>query len=615
MKYSQNLLDQIREKVILSDFVSERLSLRKQGQYHIGLCPFHTEKTPSFTVTNDKGMYFCFGCGEKGSVFDFLMKTKGLGFKEAVEEAAARVGVILPRFQDPLQEKIEHENLKIYEALEKASEWFKFQLQNVSGKEGKAYLDVRGVSNASQERFKLGLALPSSQGLLRNLEEKGISQETLESAGLILRPIEGQRSPSRESWDRFRGRIMFPIQDKKGRVIAFGGRTLAKMVTKDVPKYLNSPETSVFHKGKTLYGIWEVMKNKDVLKEKPLIFVEGYLDVILCWQEGLAAVAPLGTALTEHQLSEAWRFCSTPILCFDGDIAGKKAAFKALEKALEILRPEVSLKFAHLPKGEDPASLITLGQGEVLRMHLQKAQTLGDFLWSALKEQRRIDTPEHQALFKKNLFSLVARIKDKDVQEAYRHDMMMRFQNLFRERFPKHQKNSKIDRRSIPLLSSFETKRRQHKLLIAAVIQYPILLNEVAETFSTLDLEEPYLMKLRDDILDYYEKNLSLEFSDLEHYLKEKGCLESFLHFKEDPLFSTASFLREGTPFSEVKRGWQEVWILAQGRTVLKSEEKKLWEAFEATMSPNIWAEIQALNLEKESQKAFIEKALEEETE
>ncbi|MBS0185548.1 MAG: DNA primase [Proteobacteria bacterium] len=613
MRYHQTLLDQIRSTVVLSDFISEKISLRRQGQYHVGLCPFHHEKTPSFTVTNDKGIYFCFGCGETGSVFDFLMKTKGLNFKEAVEEAANRVGIILPKeIHNPLEEKIEKENLEIYHALEKAMTWFQVQLQGDVGRHARKYLEGRGVSRVEQENFKLGFAPSSGQGLSRYLKEVGISEEVLEKAGLIFLKNEFPKEGQKEVRDRFRGRIMFPIQDKKGRVIAFGARTL----TGEHPKYLNSPETSLFHKGKSLYGVWNIMQNRESLKKMPLMVVEGYLDVILCWKEGFPAVAPLGTALTETQLSEIWRYSSEPILCFDGDLAGQKAAFRAGEKALIHLKPGISLKVAHFPKGEDPASLLESNQKESMAELLKNADGLDGFLWQYMLQERRYDTPEHQALLKKDLLKMLEGILDKDVREAYYYDMMTRFQNIFRGRGKLKEASYKNisfgKKRDLP--SFFEIKKRQHKILVAGLIKYPFLLNDVVDIFSTLDLEDPDLIKLREVILAYYEKNLPLEFSNMENYLKEKNCMDAFLKLKNDNLFLYASFLREGAQIMEVKRGWREVWILAQEQKNLKHEEIKLLKEFETNMSPHLWAEIQALNIEKESQKAFIREGLETET-
>lgn len=617
MRYSQTLLDQIRDALVLSDCVSEYVSLRKTGHYHLGLCPFHSEKTPSFTVTDDKGMYFCFGCGATGSVFDFFMKMKGMSFKEAVEEAAARCGISLPVApSNPLEEKMEKENLEIYSVLEKAALWFKSQILVPLGKNARSYLESRGISKDLQERFSLGYSPSSYHALVSHFVKEGISQEVLEKAGLVLRRNEEADQDHHkmpEHWDRFRGRLMFPIQDKKGRMVGFGARTL----TSEMPKYLNSPETAVFHKGKVLYGIWEVMTNKDILKSQPLVLVEGYLDVIACWKAGIPAVAPLGTALGEGQVLEAWRFHKEPVVCFDGDLAGRKAAFRALERALVHLKAGYSLKFAHLPKGEDPASLILAGQTELIRERLKKAQSLSDFLWESMVEQKRLDTPEHQALFKKNLRALLENIKDADVKEAYLHDMMQRYHKMFRkvpwEGF-KSSKKSFASFGGIPqnILSSFEVKRKQHKILILGVMKYPLLLNDVMETILTLDLEDPSLIKLREEIVGYYEQNLPLEIFALEDYLKERGCGEYLAHLEGEKLDFYASFLKGEMPLSEVKRRWNEVWIIAQERPALKCAEKKLWKEFETNMSPTIWAEIQALNLEKESQDSLIQEGLEE---
>lgn len=613
MRYTQDILDRIKENIILSDIVSEHVSLQRHGQYHRGLCPFHTEKTPSFTVTNDKGIYHCFGCGETGSVFDFLMKTKGLNFPEAVGEAASRAGISLPQESKSSEsEQEEKERTVSYQALEKASLWYHIQLTSKMGKEAYSYLEERGISRILSERFCLGYAPASYQALLVHMKNEGFSVEVLEKVGLTLVKHGDGQTHTRENWDRFRGRLIFPIQDKKGRVIAFGGRTLKG----EDPKYLNSPETPFFHKGKTLYGIWEIYKNKALLKNTPLVLVEGYMDVISLWKEEIPAVAPLGTALTEDQLLEAWRMYSEPIICFDGDLAGRKAAFRALERALVCLRPGVSLKFAHLPKGEDPASLIQMGQGEFLKELLGKAQPLSDFLWAYMIEQNRIDTPEYQALFKKNILDKIMQIQNADIREAYTQDILMRYQKKFKSFFSSQKASQLLAKKyrssDVPrVLSTFEIKMRHQKILFAILIKHPLLLEDVVEPFSNMELEEPNLIKIKEVILEYYEKNLPLECLALKHYLKDKGCFEFIQNILQENFFLYAPFLKDKAPLSEVKRGWREVWLRSQEKSALNREELKLWNEFENNMSNEAWMRLQALNIEKEVQSAFIQDELE----
>lgn len=610
MRYPQDILDRIKENIVLSDVISERVLLQRQGQYHRGLCPFHTEKTPSFTVTNDKGIYHCFGCGETGSVFDFLIKSKGLNFLEAVQEAAGRAGITLPQENKSSEEEQKEKERNIaYHALEKASSWYQIQLASKAGKEACSYLEERKIPKNLAERFSLGYAPASYQALLDYMKKEGFSEEVLEKVGLVVVKQKMAQSRTRESWDRFRSRLIFPIQDKKGRVIAFGGRTLKG----EDPKYLNSPETPFFHKGKTLYGMWEIYKNKALLKDFPLVLVEGYLDVISLWREEIPGLAPLGTALTEEQLLEAWRIYPEPIICFDGDLAGRKAAFRALERALICLRPGVSLRFVHLPKGEDPASLIQMGHVQFLKDLLKKARTLSDFLWEYMSEQHRIDSPEYQVLFKKNLLNKISTIQNGEIREGYTRDILMRYQQKFDSSSRisltagKRRRNYEVPK----ILSPFEINLRHQKILFAMLIKHPLLLEDVIEPFSNMDLEEPNLIKLKDTMIEYYEKGLALEYLALGDYLKNKECLEFVEGLLQENFFLYAPFLKDTAPLSEVKRGWNEVWLRSQEQLALDRQKLELWNEFEETMSNDAWVRLQALNIEKEAQSAFIQDELE----
>ena len=315
MTFPPQFLDEIRTRVPLEGVIGKRVRLTRRGRELLGLCPFHKEKTPSFTVNEDKGFFHCFGCGEHGDVIGFVMRDEGLSFPEAVERLAGDAGLALPA-RDPRAEAREKQRLSLFEVVEAAAKWFEAELAGPRGAQARRYLEGRGVDEATRATFRLGYAPDSRTALRTRLEKDGVTQAMLLEAGLIIAPDDG-RAP----YDRFRGRLIFPIWDRRGRVVAFGGRALGD----GQPKYLNSPETPLFAKGSLLYG--QHLAAPAARKAGQVIAVEGYMDAIALHQAGIAqAVAPLGTALTEQQLEGLWRLADDPVLCFDGDEAGKRAA-------------------------------------------------------------------------------------------------------------------------------------------------------------------------------------------------------------------------------------------------------------------------------------------------
>ena len=348
MRFPPSLLDEIRARLPVSQVVGRRVKLKRQGREYVGLSPFKQEKTPSFTVNDQKGFYHCFASGEHGDIFTFLMKAEGLGFPEAVERLAREAGVEMPKSspQAVAQEALSERLRKITEA---SCVFFQKALSGAEGREARAYLDRRGLSAEDIERFRLGYAPAGRHQLKEHLAAKGFAQEDMAVAGML---IAGDDIPV--SYDRFRHRLIFPIADLRGEVIAFGGRALGD---DQQPKYLNSPETPLFHKGAVLFNA--AAARKAAHERGGVIVAEGYMDVIALTRAGFPnAVAPLGTALTPHQLALLWRMADEPLLCFDGDSAGLKAAYRAVETALPHLKPGKSLRFAFLPKGQDPDDLV-----------------------------------------------------------------------------------------------------------------------------------------------------------------------------------------------------------------------------------------------------------------
>jgi DNA primase len=430
MRFSPQFLDELRARLPASEVVGRRVKLRKAGREWKGLSPFNKEKTPSFFVNDQKAMWFDFSSGKNGNIFDFVMQTEGVSFPEAVERLAAQAGVPLPVMTREAQEHEEHRKT-LHDVVELAAKFFEANLASRAGARGRGYLADRGITPATQLKFRLGYASAEQYALKEHLGAAKIPVDDMVEAGLLVAG-EDIAVP----YDRFRDRVMFPISDWRGRVIAFGGRALEK----DVPaKYLNSPETPLFHKGGTLYNIAAARtathnagKSGADNPAGRLVAVEGYVDVIAMVTAGYeATVAPLGTALTADQLALMWRMADEPILCFDGDGAGRRAAYRALDLALPLIKPGKSLKFASLPDGQDPDDLVRSGGREAVDDVLGAARPLADMLWTRESEAGSFQTPERRAALEARLGEVMGTIADETVRRYYREDFASRLRQLF----------------------------------------------------------------------------------------------------------------------------------------------------------------------------------------
>ncbi len=420
MKFPPAILEEIRARLPVSAVVGKRVRLIKAGKEWKGLSPFNAEKTPSFYVNDQKGFYHCFSSGKHGDIFSFLMEVDGLPFPEAVERLAAEAGVTLPRIAHEAHAQ-EEKRKSLTDVVELACQYFEAQLAGRAGANARSYLAGRGLGPDLQRRFRIGYAPADRFGLRDHLANKGVPGEAMVEAGLLVTG-EDIAVP----YDRFRDRVMFPIADPRGRIIAFGGRAMQP----DVPaKYLNSPETSLFHKGSLLYNHHNARKAAH--DAGTVIAVEGYVDVIAMTAAGFAhSVAPLGTALTEDQLGLMWRMAGEPILCFDGDKAGRRAAYRAIDVALPLLKPGRSLLFALLPEGQDPDDLAKSGGPAAIERVLTAARPLVDMLWAREVEAGPLDTPERRAAFERRIGDLLAAIRDEDLRRHYRAEMAQRLETL-----------------------------------------------------------------------------------------------------------------------------------------------------------------------------------------
>jgi len=416
---SPQWLDELRTRTVLSAVISPSVKLIRAGREWKACCPFHNEKTPSFTVNDDKGFYHCFGCGAHGDAIRFLTDHRGMPFMDAVKELAAKAGMDVPA-PDPKAKERADRAATLTDVMAEVAKWYGEQLNGIAGSDARDYLKRRGIDADTIQRFGLGFAPDSRTSLKRALDKLG--EDKLVETGMLIKPEEGG-----DSYDRFRGRLMFPIRDARGGVIAFGGRILGA----GEPKYLNSPDTPLFDKGRTLYNIDRASPASRAAKR--LIVVEGYMDVIALDRAGIGdAVAPNGTALTEAQLERLWRLDPSPILCFDGDSAGQKAAIRAATRALPHLRPDRTLRFVELPAGQDPDDVIRTDGREAFEALLANPEPLDARLWRHELEAEPLSTPEAWAGLKQRLIDHAAAIGHPDLGRMYREDWLNRFYELRR---------------------------------------------------------------------------------------------------------------------------------------------------------------------------------------
>lgn len=514
LRYPPQILEEIRARLPTSAVVGKRVRLKKAGREWKGLSPFNAEKTPSFYVNDQKQFYHCFSSGKHGDIFTFLMETEGMSFPEAVERLAAEAGVPLPKLT-PEDRAEEVKRKTLYDAMELATQFFEASLQGRFGMKPRDYLAGRQLSPETQKRFRIGYAPPERFALRDHLAEKGISIEMMVEAGLLYSG-EDVKVP----YDRFRDRVMFPICDVRGRVIAFGGRAMSA----DAPaKYLNSPDTPLFNKGRLLYNYHHA--RQPAHDRGTVIAVEGYVDVISLTVAGFPnAVAPLGTALTEDQLALLWRLAEEPILCFDGDKAGQRAAYRALDVALPNLTAGKSLRFALLPQGQDPDDLARSGGRNAIERVLSAAKPLVDVLWARELEAGPLDTPERRAALERRLRESLSLIRDETLKKYYREEVEGRLSaqnpDSRANRFSRQERGGRRDfrgpapttpsaRLSVspllarnPLFTGGAAESPREAMILCTFLVHPALLQNHAEVLADLELEGRAAQMMRGLLLD-----------------------------------------------------------------------------------------------------------------
>lgn len=586
-------IEELRSRVSIVSVVGRRVKLTRKGNEFWGNCPFHNEKTASFSVSDDKGYYHCFGCGAHGDVIKFEMDAGGFSFPEAVEKLAHEAGMEVPAVSEKEREA-EKKRASAYDVLETVCRFFEDRLYSSAGREGLEYLRKRGLSDETIRRFRLGFA-PGGNALKTFLAKEKVPEDAVKAAGVLTFPTDG-----RSSYDYFRDRVMFPILDRRGKVIAFGGRVMDG----SEPKYLNSPDTGVFSKGDVLYAA--SLSSAQAREKKEIIVVEGYMDVIALHAAGIErAVAPLGTALTERQIAELWKYAPEPILCFDGDKAGQRAAVRAAKRVLPLLKPGYSLRFITLPDDLDPDEYIKeRGKASFEDFLTSSCRPLSAQLWTQLTEGKPIDTPERKASLEKDVRDALEEIKDASVKNFYAREFKSKLWELTspykagpqkRGSFKKTARKAYADRfRDRPELTvyhpSLVPEKEEARMMLAYLLAYPDIAAEFLEELAEWDISEPKVRPVFSETLSLMAETPDLQSDELKELLKNAGYAEIFktiaaeteiLNKKraspreiEDDIRKRLSLLKRKSAEAELKR-------LAEEISAANDEEAALlWERY-----------------------------------
>lgn len=588
-------LDELRARVPLAPVVGRRVKLIRAGREWKGCCPFHNEKTPSFYVNDDKGFYHCFGCGAHGDVIRFLTEQEGLGFIDAVKQLATQAGMEVPSESPEARARAEVADT-LQNLAGRAADWFQAQLRTAAGAEARAYLESRGVSAQQIKDFALGFAPDSKSGLKAAL--KDAAEDKLVEAGLL------GRSDNGETYDRFRRRLMFPIRDRRGRVVGFGGRALGDVQ----PKYLNSADGPLFDKGRLLYNLDRA--GAAAHKSGRLVVVEGYMDVIGVAGVGITElVAPLGTAMTEAQLALAWRQVDEPILCFDGDAAGQRAALRACIRALPLLAPAKSLRIAILPVGQDPDDLVRSGGAPAFEAVLAAARSLIDHLWQS--ETLGIDTatPERRAAVRQRLKAHSDAIADPGVRALYAADFRARFEAAYLARPERPRRAFTPGGKYVPpvtgasvalrsMIPATQSANGEVTAILAGLLAHPGLADRHAEALAALPLTDPKQARLRDAILAALAMAPDLESEALAHDLEQRGLGALALAVRKTNRLHF-SFTRAETPKEVATRDFGMLVDTIAARTRIEMELATATARFRTSLDDGDFSRQQALLAER----------------
>ena len=568
MSISPRFMQDLRDRLTLSEVIGRRVKLTRAGREFKGCCPFHREKSPSFYVNDEKQFFHCFGCGAHGDVLGFTMRHDNLSFIEAVEALAPQAGMEVPKqsFQDQEQDRQEK---GLYALCEETARWFEAQLHDRRNASVLDYVAGRGLSPDIINSFRLGYAPSEEQALRRHLKEQGYTDAQMLEAGVIKASTKGT-----EPYAFFRDRVIFPVTDARGRVVAFGGRILPDHLRPPSrgdfkpPKYINSSDTPLFHKGRQLYAGQHA---RLAAKDHTIIVVEGYMDVIACHQAGFrGAVAPLGTALTEEQIAVLWKMIphdtKEPVLCFDGDEAGYRAALRSADRVLPLLKPNQTVRFAFLPEGDDPDTYIRDNGTEAFKGLVGRALPLAEFLWTHHVAGKAFTTPEARAGLAAKLEELASRIPEKDLQYHYRQMFREKLRSLLGQNW-QGAKKQQAEIVVLPPLGKKRADNLQPQIMLATLINHPAIYPYIVYECSRLNFDDSSLQNLAFEVIEILENEIesesidSLDRDGLLHHIDGRGFADRAVELSEnEKLFLHAGFARAGTDNETALAGWKSVW-------------------------------------------------------
>lgn len=593
----QKFLDELRARISIVDVVGAKVKLVRKGREYQACCPFHNEKTPSFTVNEAKGFYHCFGCGAHGDIIKFEMEANNLPFMDAVRKLADKAGLQVPQMSHENKEEIE-KRASQYDIMEMAAKFFEKCLRMPEGVRAMDYLANRGFGDEIITKFRLGYA-PNNNGLKALLASKGVSEAEMHELGLIAIP----EDKSRRSHDFFRDRVIIPIMDKRGRVIAFGGRIMGD----GQPKYLNSPETPVFNKRRVLYNL-NYARDK-AFEARNIIICEGYMDVIAMDKFGIGyAVAPLGTALTEDQIQEAWRVCPMPTLCFDGDNAGIRAAVRSVDRALPILKAGYSTRYVFLPDKMDPDEFLKAkGRDEFLKI-IGDTVPLAELVWRKNIQSKDLSTPEQKALIEKNIMEEVGKIADEKVRGYYIQDMKNRIYETFGRSSWKSRRQE--DGRKAKAVQPQQTVKKVVasrpkpsldelvlKFVLAAFVYYPELVAEYEEKMSFFDFNNQRLRAMYDQMSEICSENEQITFAEMYKSLEERGFAKDLAELWELNMF------KQQNPYLPKIRSEIDTKIIEVQLKQLENEIRECLRVIQTSESfpEDVYKHYESLKKEKEA--------------
>lgn len=628
MRFDDHFLDEIRARLSVSQVVGRRVALKKAGREYRGLSPFKVEKTPSFFVNDQKGSWFDFSSGQNGDIFKFVMLTEGLSFPEAVERLAEEAGVPLPKRSEATREReqeVRDERERLYALLEASAAFFRQQLAANVGAEARGYIERRCLKREAVERFRLGFGPPGRSALKDHLSGLGFTVAEMILSGMLI-----GGDDIAVPYDRFRNRVMFPILDLKGRVIAFGGRALDPA---QPAKYHNSPETPLFHKGHNLFNAANARPAAHASGR--IIVVEGYMDVIALAEAGFPeAVAPLGTALTEEQVKLLWRFVPEPMLCFDGDSAGRKAAFRAVDTVLPHLKPGYSVSFAFLPDGLDPDDLIRQRGAEAMAAVLAAARPLSDVVFEREVSGGDTSTPERRARLEQRLRELTRQIGDPAVRSHYERDIRERLYRLLRPQAQSHGQpraqypgkrvvgapergpprfqgrrglatpggmragpgvaagSSDSLRNSLMASGGAAAFPQREALLLRAILNHPWLIEERPEEIAALSLTSEPLLRLREALLSTLSGEKTLDNDELRSHLDERGFAGTLGAIEQLATHRRDRFAEVSSDRDTVEVGWLHAYALHERLSGLRRSLEAAERAWHADQSEEAFATV-----------------------